>query len=473
MASIIKTIFQFRRATAAEWEANKTVIPACGEPCFVTDKNMLKIGDGETTFENLEPINGVNVEVAADGKSVVVEDGIFQLMGFEAAEIGAQPRKAADGTIEWIVPSTDTLEGLQSTIAGLKSDVEALQEIIGTPEGENPLTVRVKSVEDAIGILNGDATVEGSVQKAVTDGINTFATQISDDGVVNSYKELIDYVANHGGDAATMAADISVLQALVGEDSVKDQISNALAESSFMTKDQSMAMFEQVKYEISHKPVDTLVDRRDKEIRIMCPASTVWALQQSGEGADASKYYIGLKAYAPEGAVSFKEDLAEIISDDTMYYFEGNNFAGIDANGRKYSIVWLPVAEYDENTQTWNYYGAKSTTKKYIGWYYSVEWYDVSGIKIASDCIKINLSNEDCHAEIKPFYMTNVIDNIVLNGTVLDAVDGQVNIPLGAGLKGSDEIKIEEDGTLRIKGMSWDKLLDGESELVMDGGGAI
>lgn len=175
-------------------------------------------------------------------------------------------------------------------------------------------------------------------------------------------------------------------------------ISNAYADKKIETA-------ETTKYEISHKPDGTLVDYRDKEIRIMCPANTEWVLQQSGEGADKSKYYIGFKAYSPNGAVSFKEDLAKSISDTTMYYFENNDFAGIDSNGRKYSIVWLPVAAYDKTNNTWAYYGAKSTVDKFIGWHYSVEWYDANGVVVASDCIRINLSNENCYSSIEPCYM--------------------------------------------------------------------
>ena len=477
MASkVIKTVFQFRRAYAVDWEAHKNEIPAAGEPCFVIDENILKIGDGETTFENLKPINGVQVEIAADGKSVVLKDNVFKLLGFDDAEAGAQPRKAADGTLEWVVPSTETVEGLQSAVAGLKSDIKTLQDIVGATEGENPLTTRVATVESAIGILNGDASTDGSVKQIVTDAINEFATTVSDDKVVNSYKELIDYVAEHGGEAAEMAGKIADLQVLVGAKSVETQIAEAIAASGHMAEVKAQAMFEQAKYEVSYKPVGTLVDYREKEIRIMCPADTVWTKQQSGENADANKYYIGVKMYAPSEAVSFKEDTAEIIADETMHSFEGNDFAGIDAYGRKYSIIWLPVAGYDEAAGTWSYYGANSNADHYIGWYYSVEWYNASGVKIASDRIRINLSNEGCHNEIKPFYMegmANKIESIKVGGTIMDIVDKQVVIPVGAGLKGSDEVEITEDGVIRIKSMTWDKLVDGESEIVMDGGGAI
>lgn len=202
--TIIKTQIQFRRATTAEWEQYKTVVPAAGEPCFDTDLGTLKIGNGVKTYEELDPIgsNG-NVSVATDGKSIILENNVFKLVGFDAAETGAQPRKNAEGNIEWVVPSTETVEGLQITVAALQTDVDKLKEQ-----------------------MNG--TGEDSVDAKITAKINKFATDITDDGVINSYQELITYVANHGGEAATMAADIANLQSLVGEDSVSEQISTAI-----------------------------------------------------------------------------------------------------------------------------------------------------------------------------------------------------------------------------------------------------
>ena len=52
-------------------------------------------------------------------------------------------------------------------------------------------------------------TGEGSISKMIDDAFNDFATKVSDDGVVNSYKELIDWAAEHGSEAAEMAGGIS------------------------------------------------------------------------------------------------------------------------------------------------------------------------------------------------------------------------------------------------------------------------
>jgi len=71
----------------------------------------------------------------------------------------------------------------------------------------------VSTLSGKIDTLNG--TGAGSVSKAITDAFNDFATKVSDDGVVNSYKELIDWAAEHGGEAAQMTAAITNIENLL------------------------------------------------------------------------------------------------------------------------------------------------------------------------------------------------------------------------------------------------------------------
>lgn len=198
------------------------------------------------------------------------------------------------------------------------------------------------------------------------------------------------------------SVDLSALEAEIATKADADEVDAKI----------NKAALEDVDYEIFSKPEGTIVDYREKEIRIMCPSDTQWELQNVGANGDPNRYYVGFKAYAPnDDVVSFKEDLAKTISDETMYLFENNEFAGIDEFGRKYSIVWLPAASYDSAVQTWAYFGANSTADKYTGWYYSVEWYDANNEIIASDCIRINLSNEECHTSIEPFYVKSAVES--------------------------------------------------------------
>jgi hypothetical protein len=89
---------------------------------------------------------------------------------------------------------------------------------------------QVKTNKEAIEKLNGDATVEGSVDKKVADAINDFATKVTgDNNTYDTFKELVNYVANHGGEAAEMAAAIDALETKMGETSVDAQIKAAIA----------------------------------------------------------------------------------------------------------------------------------------------------------------------------------------------------------------------------------------------------
>jgi hypothetical protein len=66
----------------------------------------------------------------------------------------------------------------------------------------------IKSNADAIATLNGASTVAGSVDKKVADAINEFATKVSEDGTVNTFKELIDYASTHQGEYSTLSGEV-------------------------------------------------------------------------------------------------------------------------------------------------------------------------------------------------------------------------------------------------------------------------
>ena len=71
---------------------------------------------------------------------------------------------------------------------------------------DTELTGKVTANEEAIAILNG--TEEGSVTKTVDEAINKFATELSDDGVVNTFKELVDYAAAHTSEIGEIIRDV-------------------------------------------------------------------------------------------------------------------------------------------------------------------------------------------------------------------------------------------------------------------------
>ena len=158
------------------------------------------------------------------------------------------------------------------------------------------------------------------------------------------------------------------------------------------------------KYEITGVPVGTLVDYREKEIRIMCPNCVEYNLQNVGTGGDPNTYYVTFKTYVPsDDVVGYVEHLggqhdAEILKDIKT-----------DEYGRRYQPTWLGIAKYDAGSKMWSYYGEKSTSDHYIGWDYQIDWFNADNVMIASDNIRINLSNENCHNNNMPYYMNNYV----------------------------------------------------------------
>lgn len=160
------------------------------------------------------------------------------------------------------------------------------------------------------------------------------------------------------------------------------------------------------RYEVTDVPAGTLVDYFDKEIRIMCPTNAEFVKQAVGTGGDANSYYMTFKTYAPDDSiVGYIEHLNGEADPEVLTDLKTDEY------GRKYQPTWLALAKYDDTTG-WTYYGANSSTERYIGWNYQIDWYNADGVMVKSDVVRINLSNEDCHNAIEPYYMGSMMNKV-------------------------------------------------------------
>ena len=186
-----------------------------------------------------------NLTTEDAGKVLSANQGVV-LKGLIDAE--AEARENADGTLQanidalgakiGTIPSNYTEtnivayinkkaeETLASASGGSTESAASVLAALNTYKAENDPKVTANT--NAIATLNGDSTVEGSVDKKVADAINEFATQISDDGTINTYKEILNYISTHGGEANDMMAAIEALEDLVGDTAVATQIANAI-----------------------------------------------------------------------------------------------------------------------------------------------------------------------------------------------------------------------------------------------------
>ena len=117
--------------------------------------------------------------------------------------------EAAQKQADKSVADAKTADG--KAVAAQK-DVDALEAIVGADDTAG-LRKRIKTNEDAIGVLKG--TGEGSVAKAVNDAIDAFATKATDNGTIDTFKELVDWVAKHPEVVNGLTGDINKLKAIL------------------------------------------------------------------------------------------------------------------------------------------------------------------------------------------------------------------------------------------------------------------
>ncbi len=73
----------------------------------------------------------VGSSTAGDGKSIeLTEDGILRLVGAGSAQKGAQLVMGDNGVISWVVPSTETVDGLNTAVTLLGGRVDAVEETV-------------------------------------------------------------------------------------------------------------------------------------------------------------------------------------------------------------------------------------------------------------------------------------------------------------------------------------------------------
>lgn len=155
-------------------------------------------GDVSTDIANLnKKINSLVTEIGKASTETESASGLYALI--EAA------KKQADKGVADAKAADDKAQSAQN-------DLDALEAVVGADDTAG-LRKRIKANEDAIGVLNG--TGEGSVDKAVKDAIDDFASKVTDDGTINTFKELVDWVAEHPEVAQGLTTEINALKTIL------------------------------------------------------------------------------------------------------------------------------------------------------------------------------------------------------------------------------------------------------------------
>lgn len=470
----LNTLIQLRRGTQAQWEAVKDAfIPAAGEPCITLDgkmKGQLKLGDGVSSWGDLKYAGVTDTtSITADGKALIIgADGVLTLNGLDSATPGQSFKINEDGTgLEWFHPvsSEELANELKKKLDKefTSEDGETQNIIVNNADGVqiisiNPtdgnkggrLIIRKDGVYYSNGMTNDVMTADNELAtKADIQGAMHFRGTVDTETNLPTNPEEGDiyqitdtekmviwngtawdefHVMDMSGyvtedELGVTLKDYATIEALEKGD-IKVKIPDATkTEAGLMTPEDKKALADlndranMLGIKLVQPVVPgVVVNYFDNEMRMMFPADTNWVVNREG------KYFVPIRVYAPSKAKYFKEEIALEITDPTFYEFTNNEFAGTDENGVNYSLIWVPVAQ-EESDGTWTYYGAKSTTSHFVGWFYHVEWYDENKLLIGSNIYRINLSNEALLNVSTPYYIAEGVTMEKVNQAIQDALD--------------------------------------------------
>lgn len=185
--------------------------------------------------------NGEDVAVKGLGSAAYTDSTAYDTKG--AAQTAEDNAKAyADGKDTAIAAAKKAGTDAQDTVNALSGKVgtvpenKTVVEMISDAQAaatynDTEVKAGIKANADAITKLNGTSTVEGSVDKKVADAINEFATKVSDDQTVNTFKELIDYAADHKDEYGTLSGEVQANKTAIATLNGKDTDAGSVAKT--------------------------------------------------------------------------------------------------------------------------------------------------------------------------------------------------------------------------------------------------
>ena len=408
-----------------------------------------------------------------DNKSITVSDGVIGITGFAAATENQQPRKKADGTIEWYTPDTSTIEGLSQTVGQHTTQISTLNEQMTTVQGD--ITTINSTLADKANKANvyTKQQTDDKISAAISSvykpaGSTTFAALPAPaanvlgnvHNVTDAFTTTDQFVEGAG---KSYPAGTNVAVVLVGEDYKYDVLSGMVDLSNYSTTDeiaQTYATKTEVTTGLSGK-VDKVEGSRlmtDAEGTKLAGIETGAQVNNiasvaSGELAISEEKELSIVAVAQDKVTGLADALAGKVNTEAGKGLSTNDFT-------------TPLLEKLNALPA----GAQ-----------------VNAIDTVSDEFTISETKELSVAAIAQAKITGLpdalnakLESVSIAGTALTVTDKGVNIPIATDtllgvVKSStkiNEIAVGADGVMSVNTVSTDKLEQGSDTIVWNGGGA-
>ena len=408
-----------------------------------------------------------------DNKSITVSDGVIGITGFAAATENQQPRKKADGTIEWYTPDTSTVEGLAQTVGQHTQQISTLNEQMTTVQGDittiNSTLADKANSADVYTKQQTDDKISAAISSVYKPaGSTTFAALPTPAAnvlgnvynVTDAFTTTDQFVEGAG---KSYPAGTNVAVVLVGEDYKYDVLSGMVDLSNYSTTDE-IAQTYATKAEVT-TGLNGKVDKVDGS-RLMTDAEGTKlagieagaqvnniASVASGELAISEEKELSIVAVAQDKVTGLADALAGKVNTEAGKGLSTNDFT-------------TPLLEKLNALPA----GAQ-----------------VNAIDTVSDEFTISETKELSVAAIAQAKITGLpdalnakLESVSIAGTALTVTDKGVNIPIATDtllgvVKSStkiNEIAVGADGVMSVNTVSTDKLEQGSDTIVWNGGGA-
>lgn len=176
----------------------------------LTDAFVNKVNNTATNLGTKD--DAANSEGSAFARIANLAQLVSDLTGGSVDSIEGQITKAIDALrteitgdlsdtsdAKTLAAINDELNAIDANYAVLEPRVKAIEDDYLKAADKTELEGKIKDNTDAIAVLNGNDTVDGSVDKKIKNAINDFATKVTDNNTIDTIKELVDYVAGVDG----------------------------------------------------------------------------------------------------------------------------------------------------------------------------------------------------------------------------------------------------------------------------------
>lgn len=434
-----------------------------------------------------------------------------------------------DGKLTWVEPSATTVEGLSTEIEGLKTRISAVEAKIGAV-AENKTVVemiadaayddtalagRVTAIEDDY-LKGADKTeLEGKIDQAKTDAIAAIMGEAGIDEKYDTLKEIADWIMSDTTASAELVTRVSNIEgdylkgadktALQGEIDALEELVGSLPEGTVATtvvayiqevvarvqaledtdaEKNVIATVDEDQFAIDENRNLTLLDIAMGKVTGLSDALAGKVAAEKGKSLVSDTLITKLEGIADGAQVNVIDsvDTAQFKIDEakklTLLDIAMSKVIGLqDALDNKVTKVeGARLITADEASKLEKLVLSEDGTVEISG------EINASNVKELGSWITTNrdtvlgllsAANEEKLGGIEAGAQANKIDAVKVGDTLLEIVEKTVTIPVGAGLKASDEVTIGEDGTLGVGTIGVGKLVDDGTVLILNGGAAV